>query len=178
MGTQSAHKGFSLVEAMVAVGVAGVLAAVGLPWYGDSVRKSKVAEGVTLAAPTRAKVSGELLGLDRRPQIPYGSCLLAPNGNPVCPIPWEMIAQNPSKSVSAIMRVGGAVVVNYSAELAGADGTLYSLLWTSSRTPAGVTWECLADATASAQLSTLQGGTVPVQAALPAKWAPKQCRTS
>jgi len=177
MGSQHTSKGFSLIEAMVAVGVAGVLAAVGLPWYGDSVRKSKVAEGVTLASPTKAKISGELMGLDRVPSAVYG-CSMDANGNLVCPIPWQLIASNPSKNVSAIMRVGNSVIVNYSAELAGADGTLYSLLWTGTQTPAGVNWECLADAAASAQLSSLQGGTVPVQTALPAKWAPKQCRTS
>jgi type IV pilus assembly protein PilA len=171
--------GFSLIETMIAVGVAGVLAAIGLPWYGDTVRKSKVAEGVTLAAPAKAKVAGELLGLERVNQSSGWaySCGRNQAGEQVCPIVWETIASNPSKNISSIARAGNTVVVNFSPEIAGTDGTLYSLLMVGTQNAAGVNWECLAGSAAASELSRLSSGSVPVQAPLPAKWAPAHCRT-
>lgn len=45
MRTQTTHGGFSLIELMIAVAIIGFLAAIALPSYQDSVRKSKRAEG-------------------------------------------------------------------------------------------------------------------------------------
>jgi type IV pilus assembly protein PilA len=167
--------GFSLIEVMVAVGVAGVLAAVGLPWYGDSVRKSKVTEGLTLAALVKATVTGQFLGLDRTPGLVY-HCRQSREAAPDCPIQYETVAISPSRNVSAILRIQSTIIVNYSAEVTGPN-TGYSLVLVATQNSAGVTWQCLADAAADSMLSNLSGGNVPVQTALPAKWAPKECRT-
>jgi type IV pilus assembly protein PilA len=51
------HNGFTLIELMIVVAIIGILAAVALPAYQDYTIRSKVAEGLTLAAAAKLAVT-------------------------------------------------------------------------------------------------------------------------
>lgn len=172
-------RGFTLIELMVAVGLLGALASVALPWYGDSVRKSRVAEAVALAAPARLKAQSEALGIDlpssaSKPRV-YYSC--AP-GMKCGQATWTYEAKNPNPQVRDIVRYQSFVVVNFTDQLAGSNGEKYSLVFAGIPKGERTVWECQADAAAVNSLNTIGSSGAPVQNPLPAKWAPSGCKTS
>ena len=56
MNAKKRHSGFTLIELMIAVAIAGILAAVALPAYNDYVRRGKLAEAHSQLADLRVKM--------------------------------------------------------------------------------------------------------------------------
>lgn len=53
----NAQKGFTLIELMIVVAIIGILAAIALPAYQDYTKRSKVTEGISLAAGAKTTVA-------------------------------------------------------------------------------------------------------------------------
>jgi type IV pilus assembly protein PilA len=59
------HNGFTLIELMIVVAIIGILAAVAIPAYQDYTVRTKVAEGLTLAAGAKTAVAETRLSVGR-----------------------------------------------------------------------------------------------------------------
>jgi type IV pilus assembly protein PilA len=187
----AARSGFTMVELMIVLAIVGVIAAYAVPAYQDYVARSRVGEGLMLAASARLAVADnasngvpfdrgyaspaatrnvESMSIDPATgeiEIRYTPRVASASANRLLLVPSSS-ADSPADASGA-----GGSGGRGSASTRGA-GTRTALR--SGVLPAGsVNWECFA--AGKAQSSFAEPGPLPGKpAALPARLAPAECR--
>lgn len=101
---RSIQQGFTLIELMIVVAIIGILAAVALPAYQDYTVRSKITEGLTLAASAKTAVSEHRLSQGTWP----ATNAIAGYGSP------------DTKYVTGISIANGVITISYRAGSSGA----------------------------------------------------------
>ena len=76
---KSLQKGFTLIELMIVVAIIGILAAIAIPAYQDYTVRSKVTEGLNLAASAKVAVSEGFQSNDMNGVLAAATAWNAPN---------------------------------------------------------------------------------------------------
>jgi type IV pilus assembly protein PilA len=171
------QKGFTLIELMIVVAIIGILAAIAIPAYQDYTVRSKVTEGLTLAAAAKLAVSETWQSNGNL------AALTSAVGNPNC-APGIAYCFTPTKYVSSIVlnTVGvGSILITYDVNNlpAAAGGTIVLLPSIAGAVLApglagNIDWGC---ASISNQTAATRVPPVPtVLGTLQAKYAPAECR--
>jgi type IV pilus assembly protein PilA len=148
------ERGFTLIELMIVIAIVGVLAMFAIPQYRDYLIRTKVVEGLNLAAPAKLAVSEAIASAGVVDIDPAKTGYVFNPGNDI-------------KSVTAIS-IGAKGVITITYGNIGGDASGKTIMLTPAVNASVNTWACRA----------ATGTTPPLEnsGALPAKYAPENCR--
>ena len=152
--THQAQRGFTLIELMIVIAIVGVLAMFAIPQYRDYLIRTKVVEGLNLAAPAKLAVT-ELMNSS-------GQTTIDPAKTGYVFTPSADI-----KNVTAIT-INNAGVITITYGQIGGDGNGKTLNMVPMANASAISWSCRA--ASSAPSGPAYAGTLPV------KYAPENCR--
>ncbi len=149
------QQGFTLIELMIVVAIIGILAAIAIPAYQDYTVRSRVTEGLSLAASYKTSIAENAAnGLAFATGIP--AFVATPN------VTGMAVAANGEITITYGANAGNGTLV-----LAPRDGGAAGAALAAGTIPTNaITWNC------NAATSTKAGSTGTLQA----KYAPANCR--
>jgi type IV pilus assembly protein PilA len=120
------HKGFTIIELMIAVAIIGVLAAIAIPAYQNYIIRAKVSEALTFASQAKTSVAEY-----------YQSQGTLPTSNTQAGLATSITGTN----VSAVsVDTNGAITVT--ASVSGVNTASSNIVFTPTTSPSGITWVC------------------------------------
>ncbi|MBU6271932.1 MAG: pilin [Betaproteobacteria bacterium] len=168
-----AQRGLSLVGVLIALSVVGFLAQMAVPGYAGYTRRVYISEGLELAAPAKAAAT-EYYELEKsggtRSATRVRRAGTVGEGQVL-----EVVVDNPSKGVEAVMRQGSLVVVSYMPVVDPEGVNVYYLVLRPSAMAGATAWSCLSGDQAQAAIDERNifiGGRLP----MPAQLAGSACR--
>lgn len=126
------QKGFTLIELMIVVAIIAILAAIALPAYQDYTRRSRVTEGLSLAAGSKTAVAEYFSSHSQWPSNNTSAGLAAPSqiqGNAVDQVEVGGAAGN------------GVITVTFNEKVAG-TGKTATIVLSPSETSGSFAWNC------------------------------------
>ncbi|PKM29608.1 MAG: prepilin-type cleavage/methylation domain-containing protein [Gammaproteobacteria bacterium HGW-Gammaproteobacteria-12] len=118
------QKGFTLIELMIVIAIIGILAAIALPQYQDYTTRTKVTEGLTLAASARTAVMDSIANQVDQPIALYNGTGAAAAGS----YGYEFTPTNAVASIAIATApvvktpTSGQITITYNGTLATALG--------------------------------------------------------
>jgi type IV pilus assembly protein PilA len=169
---KAVQKGFTLIELMIVVAIIGILASIAIPMYQDYTARSKVTEGITLAASAKVAIADGFQSNDMAGLAAAAAALNAAG------------AFTPTKYVTGITAAAadGTITVTYNAvqirQLAGANVLTLTPYIGGALLVAGaqgnIDWGC---ASATHLVLTAHGdANPPAGANMGARYVPQECK--
>lgn len=158
------QQGFTLLELMVTLAIIGILATIGASQFQDYIARSRVVEGLNLAAPYKLAVAEQA-------QVNNGVFTQAQLGLPV----FTKTENVTEISVSEMAKngVGGIITITFDERVGGGG----KLTLTPTLGTGAIQWQCAAAGVAQANVPEGAIKNTSFDAgSLPAKYAPANCR--